>query len=133
MSNPSNLSVLYRSIGEAVRGRRRSMGLTQQNLADMLGISRASLANIEVGRQRLLVHQLCNLAHVLDQDVQVLLPKAPDLAKIKEIDGLNFSANLNLEQRQEIAYLLSSEDTSTDSGGSDEYDQDPEQSGIPSC
>jgi transcriptional regulator with XRE-family HTH domain len=54
-----NPESIYRHIGEIIRNRRRSSRprLTQEMLAQRVGISRASLANIETGRQSVLVHQ----------------------------------------------------------------------------
>lgn len=36
--------------------------LTQQQLADKIGLSRGSVANIETGRQQMLLHQLRDIA-----------------------------------------------------------------------
>ena len=52
---------LYRRLGRAVADRRRELGLTQNIVAEKLGLSRASLANLEIGRQRIMVHQLLRL------------------------------------------------------------------------
>lgn len=56
---------LYRRLGRAVAARRRSLGLTQGQIAAQLGLSRASLANLENGRQRIMVHQLFGLVNAL--------------------------------------------------------------------
>jgi len=48
----------YRRLGRAVAKRRDELGLTQGEVAEKLGLSRASLANLENGRQRIMVHQL---------------------------------------------------------------------------
>ncbi len=56
---------LYRRLGRAVADRRTQLNLTQGYVAEKLGLSRASLANLENGRQRILVHQLFALVNVL--------------------------------------------------------------------
>lgn len=56
---------LYSELGSAIASRRRTLELTQAHVAARVGISRASLANIEVGRQKVLVHHLYKLASVL--------------------------------------------------------------------
>lgn len=63
-----NPESIYRHIGAVIRrGRKRfKPRLTQELLAQRVGISRASLANIETGRQSVLVHQLYALAAALD-------------------------------------------------------------------
>jgi transcriptional regulator with XRE-family HTH domain len=67
-------SSLYREVGAVIRHRRRALDLTQGELASRLGISRGGLANIETGRQNLLVHQLYQFAAALDMNVHDLLP-----------------------------------------------------------
>lgn len=66
---------LYRTLGENIAARRRALGKTQAEIATALGLSRASLANIERGRQKVLLHQVYRLATALDLgDVAKLLP-----------------------------------------------------------
>ncbi len=56
---------LYRALGRAVAKRRKELGLTQAHVSAGIGLTRASLANIETGRQKLLLHQVYRLANVL--------------------------------------------------------------------
>lgn len=72
----SNLKI-YEEIGDTVRLRRKQMNLTQKMLSQRINISRTSLANIEAGRQRLMVHQLIKLSSALEMDSRDLLPPAP--------------------------------------------------------
>lgn len=55
----------YVLFGEAVRDARKVIGLTQQELADKLGHSRGSIANIETGRQRVLLSDVFDFAKAL--------------------------------------------------------------------
>lgn len=66
---------LYKWLGSRIRALRQDRGLTQTDLADAVGITRASLANIEAGRQRSLVHTMVGLAKALECDVCDLLPE----------------------------------------------------------
>ena len=100
------MPALYRRLGSTIKARRRVLGLTQHELAKRLGISRASLANMETGRQRVLVHQLYELAGQLNVSVQELLPEVSDAAALQALDDLLFSMNISLVQRQQIATLL---------------------------
>ena len=68
-------AAVYRVLGAAVAQRRRSLGLTQEDLASRVGMTRASLANIETGRQGVLLHQVYELADALGLDgIQTLAP-----------------------------------------------------------
>ena len=68
---------LYRELGERVAARRRSQKLTQNELASRSGLSRASIASIESGRQNVLLHHVYDLAAALKiEKVADLLPSA---------------------------------------------------------
>lgn len=58
-------SELYERIGLAIRKQRDKIGMTQATLAELCGLSRTSVTNIERGGQALLVHQLLELAKAL--------------------------------------------------------------------
>jgi len=64
---------VYAVLGHRIRELRHDKGLTQIDLAHALGLSRTSIANIEVGRQRILMHQLLQLADVFHTSPQNLL------------------------------------------------------------
>jgi transcriptional regulator with XRE-family HTH domain len=78
---------IYKEIGETIRLRRKKFGLTQDALAVRVNVSRASLANIESGRQRLLIHVLYEIALELHMDPKDLLPAAPSLQEEKTSSG----------------------------------------------
>lgn len=59
---------LYRALGLAIAKRRKQLKLTQARVAAGIGLTRASLANIETGRQKLLLHQVYRLVNVLQLD-----------------------------------------------------------------
>ena len=117
--SPSRTPHLYRRLGTIIKERRRQLGFTQKHLSDQLGISRASLANVETGRQRVLVHQLYHFAEKLDVNVTALLPNPDESEELRNLDKLFFSENLSLEQRQQIARLLREEDELQSVSGGD--------------
>lgn len=84
---------LYRSLGLAVAARRRSLSLTQAQVASAIGLTRAALANMESGRQGVLLHHLYRLVAVLGlESITQLAPPtlAPGIAPAApRIDGVN--------------------------------------------
>ena len=59
-----------------MRTRREDLRLTQADLAAKIGLSRASIANIEGGRQAVLLHQFLALAEALTIPPMDLIPSA---------------------------------------------------------
>lgn len=55
----------YRRFGEVIRAVREGKKLSQTDVAEQLGISRVSLANIESGRQRVMFLEAIELANQL--------------------------------------------------------------------
>ena len=72
---------LYRELGRKIRQAREGHGqrLSQDALANRLGISRASIVNIEGGRQRAPLHLLWQIAELLGTDLTVLIPTREEL------------------------------------------------------
>jgi transcriptional regulator with XRE-family HTH domain len=63
----------YQALGRRVAEARKSQGLSQQQLADELGIAQQTLAHYEVGRVRVAVAQLPQLARALAVTVEELI------------------------------------------------------------
>jgi transcriptional regulator with XRE-family HTH domain len=95
---------LYGRLGALIKSRRKQLSLTQEELARRLGISRASLANVEIGRQRMLVHHLYGFAAALDLRPTDLLPlmdtTEPSLTELALPDDLKTT------QKQQLARLV---------------------------
>src|SRR5260370_17414135 len=56
---------IYRLIGSRIAARRKELRLKQVEVAAQIGLTRASLANIEKGRQKIMMHQLYRIAEAL--------------------------------------------------------------------
>jgi transcriptional regulator with XRE-family HTH domain len=104
------LDPLYKTIGAVIRSRRKTLGLRQEELARTLGIARGSLANIETGRQGILVHQLYRFAQALAVTPVDLLPPSTESPK-PDFAGLPLPADLKPQQREQIARLLDQVET----------------------
>jgi len=70
-------AALYKDVGRRVVVRRTELGVTQADLASRVSLSRASIANIERGHQKLSLHQVYLLAEALGLRTVDLLPDAP--------------------------------------------------------
>ena len=76
---------IYRTLGLAVAKRRNELGLTQADVAARIDLTRASLANIETGRQKVLLHQLFKLANALEvTSITDLVPRLFQFAENSE-------------------------------------------------
>jgi transcriptional regulator with XRE-family HTH domain len=101
-----NVEALYLHIGATIKQKRKQLGWTQEKLAARMATSRASLANIETGRQNVLVHQLYNFASILDLEIADLLPPVDNRRSIPSQTEFPLPQNLNQVQREQIKRLL---------------------------
>lgn len=97
---------VYKQIGGIIKSRRKTLGHKQEYLAIKLGISRGALANIETGRQRLLVHQLYKFAAVLELSPADLLPPLSTDHFTTGSGNLPLPAGLKPEQKNQVVRLF---------------------------
>lgn len=97
---------IYRHIGAIIRAKRRQRDWSQKELAQRLQISRATLASMETGRQRILAHQLYELAATLEMNPADLLPQLPTASAEKGWAELPMPAGLKPSQIQQLAKLI---------------------------
>jgi transcriptional regulator with XRE-family HTH domain len=112
-----NPQSIYRHIGEVIRTRRKALGMTQETLASKLDISRGSLANIETGRQNVLVHQLYKFGLVLNLEPTDFLPITSNASARLDLAELPLPDDLKKNQKEQIARLIEGIGTSTDQTG----------------
>jgi len=75
---------LYNLIGEKIKNRRHSLGITQEKLAEITHYSLSFIANIESKTyQTFSITALNNIANALNTTVLELLPKDSDIKKHK--------------------------------------------------
>ena len=75
----------YRLVGERIAQARRRQQLTQKGLAPAVGLSRASVANVEKGRQAVALHVLVKFSQALGVPVVDLIPSDRDVSASSEI------------------------------------------------
>jgi transcriptional regulator with XRE-family HTH domain len=73
---PTDIEPFYVDLGQLLSAARLRAGLTQDRLGSKLDppMTRAAIANIEAGKQRVLVRTLTQLAEALEVDVKTLIP-----------------------------------------------------------
>ena len=92
-------TALYASLGRAIAKRRNELELTQAFVAKQIGLTRASLANIETGRQKVLLHHIYRLAAALElRTILDLVPAA--LEEAPETEPLPLSENTDVTPAQ---------------------------------
>lgn len=64
---------VYRSLGAKIEQLRTTLGWTQDELAQKVGLARGSVANIETGRQRILLHDVDAFAAAFGVSPKMLL------------------------------------------------------------
>ena len=69
--------VLLRRIGARILRRRQELGLSQTDVARLLGIGSANIHRIEQGSRNLTIDTLCKVAEVLDMTVAELVTGTP--------------------------------------------------------
>ncbi|WP_108493199.1 helix-turn-helix transcriptional regulator [Promicromonospora sp. AC04] len=77
MPSEERIKSFYLDLGQRVRAGRARTKMSQADLATRLGLTRASIANLEAGRQHPAAHQAAMIAEVLEIPIQDLLAAAP--------------------------------------------------------
>jgi transcriptional regulator with XRE-family HTH domain len=102
-----NADPRYLRFGKAVAYRRDQLKMTQAELAARVGLSRASIANIERGRQSVLLHHACDLAAALSVSrLDDLLPA--QLRSTLEDQSLALSEHVSSDAKAQIEDVIAS-------------------------
>lgn len=89
---------LYKIIGERIKSKREKLQITQNQLSDNLGISRASVSNIEVGRHQATLGNLYEISHLLKIDICDLLPKYDEIILSVNSKVLDYTSHVDKEK-----------------------------------
>ena len=98
---------IYRVFGRKLRELRDKKGIPQEELATLSGLTRSSIANIENGKQRVMLHHLVRFAEALRVDVGSLVPAL----KIVEAEAQD-KKSAYLEQIRRLAAAQPEQDPS---------------------
>ena len=63
----------YAAIGRRIRGARKKLGMTQEKLAELTGLSVPHVSNIENGKTKLSLPALVMIANALDSSLDALV------------------------------------------------------------
>jgi DNA-binding XRE family transcriptional regulator len=72
--NKEKENIFYQKVGENIRMLRKSLKITQDDLAFLLDYSRVAINNIEAGKQRLPMHLIVSMCNVLNCQLSDLIP-----------------------------------------------------------
>ena len=97
----------YVDLGRRIRDERKQKKISQDELAASCGLTRASIANIEAGRQRLAAHRLCEIATALDTEPAQLLPPSSAPLPATDWTAVVDDAALRKLPEQERAWIRS--------------------------
>lgn len=89
----------YYKIGQRIRKFRKAIGLSQENLAERVGISTTHLSHIETGNTKLSLQVLVNISEILNVQTDELLfdsPNSVSLIKNEIIELLNLCSPKDL-------------------------------------
>ena len=93
-------------IGANIAARRKALRFKQAEIAEKIGLTRASVANIEKGRQKLMLHQVYKLAVALEIDsITDLVPQRFSFEQASgpiKLEGSDVSDALKIQIEQYV-------------------------------
>jgi transcriptional regulator with XRE-family HTH domain len=99
----------YEELGRRVAAAREKRDLSQQKLAELLGLSRTSVTNIEKGRQPVDIHVLVRIANTLGVALLKLVPEESLFKKPENVVDID---KYEGDERRFIESILGSKSSS---------------------
>ena len=94
---------IYTELGNSIKKLREQSGITQQKLADLLGLSRPTISQIEMGERKLSADELIKLSDIFNMSVEHLLglKKEPEMIikKAKRRRKVKSQLRVNVPQK----------------------------------
>jgi DNA-binding XRE family transcriptional regulator len=107
-----NEDKFYEEVGQLIIKERLNAGVKQEDLANFLELSRASVVNIEKGRQRPSTFLLINIAKYLNIDFTKLIPSVNSKAtadasfNVYKVDEIAQKWHLNTNSKNSLEDFL---------------------------
>lgn len=89
----------WRALGERLRQSRDYLGLSQQEVADLLGVSRPAITHIEAGRRKVSTLELREFARLYRRPYDWLVGEAPNTAADDELTQALYRTTRELSDR----------------------------------
>lgn len=109
------INKFYTEIAERIKTERLRKKITQEDLGDLLELSRASVINLEKGRHRPSIYQLILISRFLKVDYSRLIPISSEKTKTKknkmvknDLSKMITEDSLNSSSRAKLLTFLSS-------------------------
>lgn len=103
---PIDENAVYVSIGGKIKDLREQKGLSQEQLAKIIDVTRATLANYESGKQFVFISGLYQLAEYFEVAPTYFLPSLEDVTVISPIQKVQQASNLNTLEKQELIKFI---------------------------
>ncbi len=99
--------LLYSIIGHKISEARKKAGLKQEPFARLIGLTRASVVNIEKGRQRPSIHLIWEIARKLNVAVRTLLPLDFFVSEETKVQTLRKEFKKSIDDKDAEAKIIS--------------------------
>lgn len=90
----------YTVVGSRVRRARAGRGMSQAALAQQIGFTRSSVANLEAGRQRVALHLFVQIARALECSPSVLIPEIATASSVDDAVLQELTEHLDAPARE---------------------------------
>jgi transcriptional regulator with XRE-family HTH domain len=103
---------LYLILGERIRVLRNELGYSQEYVAKLLGMGRASISNIEAGKHQIPLSTLYSLTNILEKDIFFILPTFKEVEErmttkdVSDIETLLTKEPLNETLKSELDDII---------------------------
>lgn len=101
-----NSAEINRHIGKKIVEARKNEGVTQQQLADFLGISRIAMSSYETGRTRIAIPHLFLIGKALGKRIEFFIEDIFDSIKPKKLPKKELTFNIDENVKFELEMSL---------------------------